>query len=209
MPDPQVTHTLERVVLPYLVSGRRLKRLWFYWLHTFFGYATDLVVALAAIGVSSPLFALLSGKDAPAEMPARAPNLATVLSGIPSYLVYPAAIAIVAWLIIRIVFNREEGQKRAVLARSCTQSLREANAALHKVLRDKRPGAGLTKLLEEHIRPTVDRNIQEGSWPWLPFAPNIEAEVQQELRALRSLFEEEWEAVDEPDLRIPPQEIQP
>jgi len=209
MPDPQVKRTLERDVLPYLVSARKLKRQWFYRFHTLFGYTTDLVVALAAIGVSSPLFNLLAAKDAGADAADKTPTLASALAGIPSFLVYPALLVIVAWVIIRVAFTREEGQKRAVLARSCIQNLREAEAELHKLLRVRRPLASLTEMLEKRIRPTVDRNIQESSWPWLPFAPNIQADVQKELNSLCSLYEEEWEPGSEPDIRVPPKENKP
>jgi hypothetical protein len=206
MPDPQIRRTLERDVLPYLVSARRLKRQWFYLLHTVFGYTSDLVVALAAIGVSSPLIGLLNTKDAGPDATNKLPSLASALSGIPPFLVYPAVIVIVAWVIIRVAFVREEGQKRAVLARSCIQNLREAQADLHRLLRVKHPLAGLTEMLEKRIRPTVDRNIQENSWPWLPFAPNVEADVRKELNSLCALFEEDWEPSNEPDLRALPKE---
>ena len=95
-----------------------------------------------------------------------------------------------------------------MLARSCIQNLRHAEAELHNVLRVKRPLVGLTEILEKRIRPTVDRNIQETSWPWLPFAPNIQGDVQKELTSLCSLYEDEWELSSEPDLRVPPKENQ-
>ena len=209
MPDPQVKRTLERDVLPYLVSARKLKSQWFYRLHSIFGFTTDLVVALAAIGVTSPLLSLLTTKDGGSEAPDQASSLAAALGVIPSYLVYPAVILIVAWVIIRVLFTREEGPKRAVLARSCIQNLRQAEAELHNVLRVRHPTAGLNEILEKRIRPTVDRNIQETSWPWFPFAPNIQLDVKKELSSLCSRYEEDWEPGSEPDLRVPPKEHKP
>jgi hypothetical protein len=207
MPDQQVNRTLERDVLPYLVSARQLKKQWFYRLHTLFGYTTDLVGGLAAIGVSSPFLILLVTKDADAGGPT--PSLASVLAGIPSFLVYPAAIVIIGWVILRVAFTREEGQKRAVLARSCIQNLRQAEADLHNLLRARQPLAGLTEMLEKRIRPTVDRNIQETSWPWVPFAPNIDSEVQTELNSLVTRYGADWVSGGDPDLRVPPGGNQP
>lgn len=207
MPDQQVKRTLERDVLPYLVSARKLEKQWFYRLHTLFGYTTDLVGALAAIGVSTPFLILLTTKDADAA--GATPSLASVLAGIPSFLVYPAAIVIIGWVILRVAFTREEGQKRAVLARSCIQNLRQAEADLHNLLRARQPLASLTEMLEKRIRPTVDRNIQETSWPWLPFAPNIQRDVQADLNSLLTLYEADWVPGSEPDLRVPPGGNQP
>lgn len=204
MADHLVKRTLERDVLPYLVSGRQLRKQWFYRLHKVFGYTTDLVVALAAIGISSPLFRLLVSTNSAADAAAGPPNLASVLASVPPALVYPAAVLIVTWVIIRVAFNREDGQKRAVLARSCSQILRQAEAGLHTALGTADPMPALNEMLEKRIRPTVDRNIQENSWPWVPFAPSIDGDVKKEVTALCSRYEVDWAPVQNPELRLPP-----
>ena len=209
MPDQQVTRTLQRDVLPYLVSARKLKKQWFYRFYNIFGYTTDIVGALAAIGITSPFLSLLITKDGGSDATTQVPSLAAGLSGVPAFLVYPAGIVIFAWVIIRVAFTREEGQKRAVLARSCIQNLRQVEADLHNVLRGQRPLAALNEMLEKRIRPTVDRNIQETSWPWLPFAPNIQSEIQTDLNSLHTLYQDGWVAGSEPDVRVPPKENQP
>jgi hypothetical protein len=61
----------------------------------------------------------------------------------------------------------------------------------------------LTEMLEKHIRPTVDRNILEESWPWSPFAPSIDADVTKEVARLVSLYEGDWTPVLDPELRQP------
>lgn len=209
MADHLVKRTLERDVLPYLVSARRLRRQWFYRLHTVFGYTTDAVVALAAIGISSPLFRLLGSVGSAADAADKPPTLASVLASVPPALVYPTAVIIVTWVVIRVAFNREEGQKRAVLARSCTQVLRQAEASLPTALGAADPMPALNEMLEKRIRPTVDRNIQDNSWPWTPFAPSIDADVKKEVTALCSHYETDWAPVN-PVLRQPPApEIKP
>jgi hypothetical protein len=202
MADHVVKRTLERDVLPYLISARQLKKQWFYRVHSVFGYTTDVVVALAAIGISSPLFRLLASTGSAGDA-AKPPTIASVLASVPSVLVYPAAVLIVTWVIIRVAFNREEGQKRAVLARSCTQVLHQAEAGLPTALGAANPMPALTEMLEKRIRPTVDRNILEESWPWSPFAPSIDADVKKEVTRLVSLYEGDWTPVKDPELRQP------
>jgi hypothetical protein len=204
MPDHPVKRTLQRDVLPYLVSARQLQKQWFYRLHTVFGYTTDIVVALAAIGIATPLLTLLSSTASGGDAANKPQTLSGALATIPPILVYPAALFIVIWVILRVAFNREDGQKRAVLARSCTQILRQAEANLPSALGTSDPMPALTEMLEKRIRPTVDRNIQDNAWPWLPFAPSIDADVEKEVTRLCKTFEEAWAAVKDPGLREAP-----
>jgi hypothetical protein len=203
MASHPVKRTLERDVLPYLISARRLRLQWFFVLHSIFGYTTDLVVALAAIGITTPLLTFLRSPVSPQNEPAPTQSFSTVLGSVPIFLYYPAAALVIIWIILRVTFNREDGQKRAVLAKSCTQILRQAEANLPVSLRQSDPMPGLTELLEKRIRPTVDRSIQENSWPWTPFAPAIEAEVEKELNRLCGLYESDWAPVDPLGLRPP------
>ncbi len=196
MAEHPVRRTLRRDLLPYLISARRLRRQWFYWLHLIFGYTTDLVVALAAIGVSTPLLSLLGSVSDISDDVAPSSSLTTALSSVPGWLVYPTAFIIIVWIVFRIAFNREEGQKRAVLTKSCFQQLRQAEANLPVILSQADPMPEISKLLEKMVRSTVDRNIQEQAWPWVPFAPGIDSEVAKELESLCSRFEADWAIID-------------
>jgi hypothetical protein len=64
MSDHPVRRALQRDVLPYLVSARRLKEQWFYRLLVTFGYTTDLVAGLAALGLAVPILTLLGDMSA-------------------------------------------------------------------------------------------------------------------------------------------------
>jgi hypothetical protein len=204
MPTHPVKRTLERDVLPYLVSARRLRRQWFVLLHSIFGYTTDLVVALTTIGVATPLLALLGTTSNNTHEGTQSPSLSTVLAALPKWLYFPTAVLVLAWIVLRVAFSREEGQKRAVLAKSCTQVLRQAESKLPTALSMPNPMPALTELLEKGIRPTVDRSIQENSWPWTPFAPEIDVEIGKELARLSASYETDWSPVDTGDLRQPP-----
>jgi hypothetical protein len=200
MPVHPARRTLERDLLPYFVSARLLERQWFFRLHTVFGYTTDLVVALSAIGVSAPLLTMLAASNGDPHG-AKPPGASAVLATVPAWLAVPTIILMLTWVVFRVAFNREDGQKRAVLVKSCTQVLRQAEASLAAVLAKSDPMPALNELLERNIRPTVDRTIQENAWPWLPFAPGIEAQVQREVAVLCDRFEEEWTPVGPLGLR--------
>jgi len=196
MPTHPVRRTLERDVLPYLISARRLRRQWFLLLSSVFGYTTDLVVARAAVGISSPFLSFLGGPTNTEKAAAPSPSLGPIKEFFPHWLYLPGAALVIVWIFLRVTFNKEDGQKRAVLAKSCTQTLRQAEARLPAALSRPDPMPALTELLERTIRPTVDRNIQENSWPWTPFAPEIDQEVAKDLGRLCGLYEKDWAPVD-------------
>jgi hypothetical protein len=196
-----VRRSLQRDVLPYLVSAQHLRKRWFYRLYNIFGYTTDLVAAFAALGVATPLLVLFGAISDTAQAQDNPPKILAALSGLPASLAYPVGALIILWVVLRVAYNRQDGQKHAVLAKSCTGSLQQAQAKLHDVLRRAEPMPALTELLEKAIRPSVDRSIQEGAWPWFPFAPGIDQEVDRELEVLCKKYEGDWIAVPSTDIR--------
>jgi len=201
MAEHPVRRTLRRDLLPYLISARRLRRQWFYWLHVVFGYTTDLIVGLAAIGISAPILEFFGTWSNTKKETIHSPSLLSLLESVPGWLIYPTGLTILLWVLLRVAFNREEGQKRAVLAKSCFLLLRQTEAKLPAILSLSNPLDELTKLLEKTIRPPVDRNIQEQAWPWTPFAPGINNEVEKKLQDLCSMYETDWEPIDSPALQ--------
>lgn len=204
MEDHPVRRKLHRDILPYLVSARRLRTQWYCRLYVVFGYATDLIVALTAIGITTPLLRLVGDAGATGAAGQQGATLAEVLATVPSWLYYPTGVLIILWILLRVAFTREDGQKRAVLARSCTQMLREVEAKLHRVLLKPDPMPELNELLEKQIALIVDRNIQENAWPWAPFAPGIDEEVDADFVKLCERFESGWAPVDPIGLRANP-----
>ncbi len=195
MVEHPVRRTLKRDLLPYLVTGRRLHRQWFYRLHHIFGYTTDLVVALSTVGVSAPLLAMLGPSGPPNAGGAPPASMTSVLQSVPSWLMVPTAMGLALWLFLRVAFNREDGQRRAILAKNCHRILRKAEASLPDILSAPDPMPAITKLLEKNIRNPVDQCVFDEAWPWLPFAPGIEAEVDREVEALCSKYEGDWTPV--------------
>ena len=195
-PNPPSEHPVRRKlrdqILPWLESGKLLHKQWFYRLHVLFGYATDITVALGAIGIGLPLMTLLTQS---AEKPAE-PSVLALLPQHPRWVYYLAFICVVVWVILRVAFNREEGQKKAVLAKSCRQTMKEAETKLYQVLVQADPMPELNKLLAEKIVPTIDRNVQEGSWPWSGPAPGVDPAVEMQLNSLSRRFSSNWSPVD-------------
>jgi hypothetical protein len=156
-------------------------------LHVLFGYTTDVVGSLSSLGVVSPILVLLAAPKTGQSSTDVSTTLAAALASVPAYLYYPTLGVVLAWIVLRVAFNREEAQRRAVLARSCTQFLHRAEARLFHVLGCPDPMPALNEILDKQIAPTVDRHIQEAGWPWYPFKEGIEHEVARELARLLSV----------------------
>ncbi len=196
MTEHPVKRKLRNEILPYLASARRLRRQWFYISHIIFGYTTDILVALTTIGVVSPALSGLLANE-PGVEASSATTLADLLATVPEKLYIPVAVVVIAWIVLRIAFNREDGQKKAVLAKSCRLTMRLAEARLPSLLGESDPMSGIIKLYKEDLFPTMDRAVQEGAWPWLPFAPGINDEVERQLAELCQKYESEWQSIDQ------------
>ncbi|NJN63525.1 MAG: hypothetical protein HC882_00725 [Acidobacteria bacterium] len=202
MGDHPVKRKLRNDILPYLATARRLRRQWFYSSYVVFGYTTDLLVALSAVGIGWPAVSnILANQEATNSSPG---TLAQAMASVPAQLAYPLAILLILWIVWRVAFNREDGQKKAVLAKSCALAMRQAEARLPRVLGDPNPMPAITKLYDEILWPTADRGIQEGAWPWTPFAPSIDAEVEKQLSEICQKYESQWAQVDSTSQRVVP-----
>ncbi len=202
MGDHPVKRKLRNDILPYFATAKRLRRQWFYVSHVVFGYATDLLIALSAVGVGWPAVSTILMNQQEKNSPPG--SLAAAMASVPEYMAYPFGMLLILWIVWRVVFNREDGQKKAVLAKSFTLAMHQAEARLPRILGDPNPMPAITKLYEEILWPTVDRGIQEGAWPWFPIAPEVDKEVEQQLDAICQKYESQWAQVDSPGQRSAP-----
>jgi hypothetical protein len=205
MPNDLVIHKLEHHVVPYIVSGRRLRRQWFYMTNTLFGYTTDTLGAVATLGLTVP--PLLSQLDAAGSSDTEQASIIQQINGLPEGLYYPVLLVAVLWVILRMVFARENGQKRAVLAKSAAGSMRQAEVMLHQHLTLPDPLPALNELLDKHLAPTVQRTMYEEAWPWVPFAPGIDEEVKKLTAQLVTRYGKDW--TPPPPVAGPQQHQQP
>lgn len=197
-----VATKLRREILPWLISARRLRSQWFYWLHETFGYTTDGLAALAAVGLVPAAVAKLvaAGEASPGASTGVA---AAAFTGVSPTLAFLFSLVLGVWVLLRVVFARQEGQKRAVLAKSCARTLRAAHAELYKILIEPDPMPAINKLYVDRIWPTVDRTMQEDGWTFTGFAGGIEVEVENELAQLCQRFASGWREVPHAALRMP------
>ncbi len=188
-----VANKLRQQVLPYTESAKLLNRQWFYRAHQLFGYATDITIALGAIGIGLPLLTALTQQPKEGQP---TPDVVGLVPTDPAWLYWIALLSVIVWVVLRVAFNREEGQKRAVLAKSCRLTLRQAEASLHTVLAQPDPMPELIKMVQEQIKPAVDRNIQEGSWPWTGPADDAYEPASRRLAFFQEQYASEWTPVD-------------
>lgn len=192
MPEHPVQRKLKDQILPWLESAKLLRKQWFYRLYLLFGYTTDITAALATIGIALPLTTLITQ---PLEKEGNS-SILLHLPRDPVWLYYVSALAVLIWVILRVAFAREDGQKKAVLAKSCCQTMKKAEVKLYHLLAVADPMPELNKLISEQIVPTVDLNTQEGSWPWSGPAPEVEPAVKARLDFFSSKFSANWSPID-------------
>lgn len=207
MHDHPVRQKLEKHVLPYLVSAKHLKKQWFYLFHKVFGYSTDLVGSLSAIGISTPLLPFFIKLNEPIDPASKDFAVAVkYMDSLPSGVYYVLVTIVIFWLLIRVFYIREDGQKKAVLVTSCMQTFKQIETKLHRILGDQNPMPTLNELLEKEVHPVVDRNVQEGSWPWSGPAPSkeIDKDVNALLEELCKKYQSEWIVPPNTNLRAVP-----
>jgi hypothetical protein len=190
---------LRTSILPWLESAKLLHKQWFYRLHVIFGYATDITIGLGAVGISLPLAQALTQPSN--NTGGTNVSVFTSLPQNSTWLYYITAGFVVVWVLLRVVFTREDGQKKAVLAISCSQTMKQIETALYRVLAQPNPMDVLNKIILEELGPTIDRNSQEKSWPWHGPAPNIDIVVEQQLKLFCDKFSSGWSAADSTGLR--------
>lgn len=204
MSDHPVKQKLERSVVPYLVSARHLKKQWFYRFHRVFGYSSDFVGALSVIGVGTPLLPFFIKLNEPIDPSSSTIQSAVVyLDSLPSGLYWTLVLIVVSWLAMRIFYIREEGHKKAVLVTSCVQAFKLVETKLHQILGKQDPMPALNEMLETLIFPVVDRNAQEGAWPWGGPAPStiIGNDARTLLDELCTNYQAGWATPPNTDLR--------
>jgi len=186
MPSNPVERKLSGVICPWLVSARQLASVPLYIVCIFYAYTYDVPAGLVGVGLSSPVLKALAGNQGSTD--------AKLLTGITGPMLYLAVAAGVAWLLLKAVVTREDGEKRSALARSCRREFRQLEARLPQVLQEADPLPALTKMQEE-IQTIVDRHIAEGSWVFNGLAPDIKDKVDQMFSQLCAQFGANWTQV--------------
>jgi len=186
--DHYILRKLSTQLLPWMISGRRLSRLWFVRLAAFWRYTGDLAAALAGLGIGTPLVALASGKT-----PEGKTAFDVIREVLPASMFYVGVAALIIWVILRLVVQNEDIIARALLARDCAQSVRALRQQLWMALADPDPMPRITQI-QRSVDDQVQNAIRNRVWPWepLPSPDTIAAELAAAVDEIRTTFMSNW-----------------
>jgi hypothetical protein len=187
--DHYILKKLANQLLPWMIGGLCLRRLWIVRLAAVYSYTSDLSAALAGLGIGAPLASLISGK---AEGKSAFDAIRETLP--PQWFVL-GAVALLVWLGLRLVVQREDVIARALLAKECAQSMSALRVNLIVALNKPDPMADIVSI-QKSVEDQVQNAIRNKVWPtdWDPFPPNtlIAKELAAKVAEIRSKFMPSW-----------------
>ena len=188
--DHYVLNKLCNQLLPYMISGRRLRRQWIVRIASFYGYTGDMSAALAGLGIGTPIAALLSPKAADGR------NALDVLrETLPQQWFVVGLVALLIWAGLRLFVQKEDVLARALLARECAQSMRTLRQNLWVALNESDPMPAITKIqksVEDQVQNAIRNKAWPASWDPLPPAELIAKELQSAVNEIRTRFMNNW-----------------
>jgi hypothetical protein len=169
-----------------MITGRRLGRLWFVRLATIYGYTGDLAAALAGLGIGAPVVALMSGKQ-------DGNAFEVIRETLPAPWIAVGAAALVIWVMVRLVVQREDILSRALLARDCAQTMKGLRPELFVSLRQADPMPKITAI-QKSVDDSVQNAIKNRVWKWEPLPPQDEIadELKRAVDEIRTNFMHLW-----------------
>jgi hypothetical protein len=188
--DHYVLKKLCTQVLPWMVSGRCLRRLWLIRVASFYSYTGDASAALAGLGIGTPIVALVSGKSSDGKN-----ALEVIRETLPAQWFVVGVVALLVWLGLRLFVQKEDVLARALLARECAQSMRALRQELYVALADPNPMPMVTKI-QKSVEDQVQNAIRNKAWPvsWDPLPPPelIERDLASTVNDIRATFMNSW-----------------
>ncbi len=149
-----VVRKLANEILPWLVSAEVLAKKPLYRAHGVYSWTRDILAGLSGFGLSHPLAKLITGEST---------DMGKALGSMPFWLYILTGFSVLAWVTLKAYVTRDDGEKRAMLARSCRKEFMSINLRLRSALQQPRPLKDLT-VLQTEVTAIVDRHIAEGSW---------------------------------------------
>jgi hypothetical protein len=189
-PDHPVRQILERQIIPYLVSSKKLKRQPFYIVYNMHVYSRDILAGLIGVGLSTPIMVVAAkalGSDAGGN--ATLQSLSGTMSPLWLTVVVIAAIALVS---LKVYVNRSNADERAILTKTCEREMLTASANLFSVLDETDPMNALIAIKNNMVEIKL-RHAQTWPWDYEP-APGIDQEVQARVQRLCEAFGHNWVA---------------
>lgn len=189
--DHYVLGKLNSQVLPWIISGRRLQKLWMVRLARFYDYTSNLAAALAGIGIGAPIAKLIANGKAPEGKTA----FEILTETLPPPWPWIGIGALVVWVGLRVLVQKEDILGRALLARDCAQTMRTLYLQLYNALREPDPMPTITKV-QKSVDDQVNNAMRNKVWPWDPLPPpeEILSELTVTIAIIRTNFMSGWTA---------------
>ncbi len=187
--DHYILRKLCDELLPWMISGKKIGRQWFVHLAIFYSYTSDLAAALAGLGIGAPVAALIQGQTVSGQ------NALEVLrAALPKGWFVTGVIAAIVWIILRLVVQREDVVKRALLAREYARAINASYAQLYQALATSDPMPQIS-VIQKSVDDRVQDAIKNGIWPWDPPVPpsaEIEVELRNAIVHFRTVYMPRW-----------------
>ena len=106
---------------------------------------------------------------------------------------YVGVVALIVWVILRLVVQNEDIIARALIARDCAQTMRALRQQLWISLSDADPMPRITQI-QKSVEDQVQNAIKNRVWPWEPLPPpeTIAAELTAAVEEIRTTFMNGW-----------------
>jgi hypothetical protein len=183
---------LERL-LPFILSSEKLRWQPFYVVYKAHTYSRDIMTAIVALGIAPPAFLLISAASKGGET--NETGWQQFMKEPPKGLVIIVLALVLLAIVMRVYVAIEQADRRAVLARSCRNELREISLKLTFALQSNDPTSELIKL-QNRVGELLPRHIIEESWPWhTGYAPGTDEEGQRRAQRLCEQFGDNWTRV--------------
>ena len=186
--DHPVLHKVA-TILPYLVGAEKLHRQTFVRLATVYNVGGDVAVALAGVGVGTPVAALLLGKSKSGD------DALTVINTIfPSYLTPVGVLALVAWITVRVFVQNQDAVTRARRVWDLQPVFTKAYDNIDRALDDPTPMPTLIAI-QKRVLDKVDESIDAGIWPYKPAKPNspdVLMEIERRIAKFKMDYQHIW-----------------
>jgi hypothetical protein len=185
---------LHRELLPFMIAGRRVKRQWFVRLDGIYRYTGDLAAALAGLGLGGPLVGAFAHPTEPAH-DASADLWTRLTDQLGPRWVYIGLVAIIIWIIVRLIIQNESVTQRATLAQQFALDNESGYGKLFECLRRRVPRDGILEV----YRSTTDRvqtALTKNIWPFETYRPPeaaFQAERDRLIDEIRTNYMANWE----------------
>jgi len=187
--DHYILVKLHREVLPWIVASSRVDSQWFVRVGRADAYLSDIMAALVGLGViGGPLAGLLSGK-----MTTGTSALDVLSKALPGIWFFVGFVALIAYIVVRVIIHQENVAERAVFARDCSRTMKGLSIQLFALLSEPDPMSKITQV-QKSVNDTVANATKNSVWPYNPLPPReqIEEELDKITDQIRQSFMPAW-----------------